>query len=91
MRDRDCRALADQEHRHRLADDVRPPDHHRVLAGDGPELLLQKIEAAEGRAGHERLQPGGEAAGVRWMKAVDVLGRIDRSDHGRRIDVRRKR
>ena len=50
------RALAEQQQRHRLADDVRAADHHRVLAAEVAELALQQHKAAERRARHERVE-----------------------------------
>ena len=43
------------------------------------------------RARHQRVEAGRKPAGVHRMEAVDVLGRVDRLDHPRRVDLRRQR
>ena len=45
------------------------------------------MEAAERRARHQRVEAGGEPAGVHDMEAVDVLGRIDGRDHLGGVDL----
>ena len=75
-------ALAKQQQRHRLADDVRTPDHHRLFARQFAELRLQQFEAAKRRARDEAVEPGCKPAGIHGMEAVDVLvGRNPGDDH----------
>ena len=61
MGDGHRRAFAEQQHRHRLADDVGAADHHRLLAGKVAKLGLEQVQAAERRAGHQRVEPGRRA------------------------------
>ena len=49
------------------------------------------MEAAERRARYQRVEPGRDPADVERMKTVDVLARLERFDHPRRIDLRRQR
>ena len=74
---------------HRRADELRAAEHDGVLALDGHLGRLDELEAALGRARHERLVEllMGELAGVDQIEAVDVLGRIDGVDHAVRVDV----
>jgi hypothetical protein len=91
MGDGHRRAFAEQQHRHRLADDVGAADHHRVLAARLAKLRLQQVQAAERRARHQRVEAGRQPPGVERVEAVDVLGRVDRGDHPRGVDLRRQR
>ena len=59
-------------------------------ASDGMHRLGQH-HAAERRARHQRGQAAGEPAGIERMEAVDVLGRIDRSDDFLGVDLLRQR
>ena len=89
--DRHGRVRLEQELRDRLADDVRPADDHRVLPGRvDPVFLQQPHDPERGRTDEvrpsEREQPGADR-----MEAVDVLGRVDRLDGRRLVQVRRQR
>ena len=66
-----------QQHRHRLADDVAAADHDRVTAGDRDVLALQHLDDAGRRAGHELRPVLHEQPDARRTEAVHVLGRID--------------
>ena len=84
-------AFAEQELRHRLADDVRAADDHGVQAGEVAELGLQQLQAAERRARDEAGEADGEPAGVDRVEAVDVLVGIDGEDDRVGVDMRRQR
>ena len=72
--DRDRRVGVQQQHRHRLADDVAAPDHDGVLAARVAADRLEHLHAAVGRAGLEARAADHQRAGARDGKAVDVLG-----------------
>ena len=91
MRDRHRRVLRQEELRQRLADDVGAADHDRLEPVERGPHGLGEQHAAERRARRKRRQPGGQAAGIHGMEAVDILGRVDRGDHLVRIDLRRQR
>ena len=82
---------AQQQLRHRAADQVRPADHHGVAAGDRPESSCRSMDTPSGvrareverRTGRARAEP----SDVQGMTAVDILGRIDRQQHVRGVDV----
>ena len=76
--DGDGAAFAEQQQRHRLADDVGAADDDRVHAGKIAQLGLEQHQAAERRAGHEAVEPGRQAAGIDRVEAVDVLVGVDR-------------
>ena len=77
MRQRDGAAFLGQQLRHRLADDVRPPDHHRVEPRQIAELILEQHQAPERRARHEAVQPGRQPPGIDRVEAVDILVGVD--------------
>ena len=75
------------------------PINHRLEPGDlglhrpfgFAQGVLDQMEAAERRARYQRVEPGRDPADVERMKTVDVLARLERFDHPRRIDLRRQR
>jgi len=83
--------LREQELGDRLADEVRTADDDRLETGEVAELVLEQHQAAEGGAGHQARLSNRQPAGVDRVKAVHVLGRVDRGDHRLRVDLGRKR
>ena len=80
-----------QQERHRLADDVRPPQHDRSgPLGLDPAVLEQLLHAQRG-AGDEPGPADGQQAGVLGVEAVDVLARVDPLDDPSFVDVVRQR
>jgi hypothetical protein len=77
VRDGDGAVLRQQQLRHRLAHDVGAADDHGVDAIQLAQHRLGQHDAADRRAGNERLLAGGEAAHVDHMEAVHVLVRAD--------------
>ena len=75
MRDRNRGIRIKQQLRHRLADDVRAPDHDRFKAGKIAQPVGQQHDAAERCARHEAALPDREATRVRDMEAIDILVR----------------
>ena len=49
-----CAVAVQQQHGHRLADDVGAADHHRMASTEIAKLGLEKVQAAERGAGHQR-------------------------------------
>ena len=80
--DRDRGVALEQQQRDRLADQHAATDHHRVRAGERDAVAVEHFEDAERRAGPQAGHAGEQAAGVLGMQAVDVLGGVDRLDHG---------
>ena len=89
--DRHRRVLGKEEHRHRLADDLAPPDHDRLVALQLDPVLLEHHHHARGRRRHEERLAEVETARVEDVEAVDVLGRVDRAQHRRLVHVRGER
>ena len=87
MRDGHGGVLRQQQLRDRLADDVGAADHHGVHAGERGVHRLRQHDAAERRARHQRRQAAGKPPGIDRVKAVDVLGRVDRRDHLLGVDL----
>ena len=81
----------EQQMRNGLAHDVRPPhdDGTRSLGLD--PVLGEHPHDPERRGGHEPGTAEIQAARVHRMEPVDVLGRIDRLDRLRLVDVCRER
>ena len=79
-----------EELRHRLADDVRAADHDGVPARDLHSGVLDQAHAGELRAWHHCRPAGHQRAEIGFMEAVDILGRRDRFEHARRVDVTRQ-
>ena len=77
MGDSHRRAFADQQLRHRLADDVGATDHHRVEAGQVAKLALQQVRQPNGVHGTSEVQSGRQPPRIHRVEAVDVFGRID--------------
>ena len=90
--DGDGAVLAEQQLRHRLADDVRAADHHRFEAGKvaepGPSAASGSPAACRGPAPSS---PTASRPAFVDVEAVDVLGRVDRGDHRALVDLRRQR
>ena len=57
--------LAQQQLRHRLADEVGAADDHRVLAGEVADEIAQQHQAAERRAAHRPRQADLQLADAR--------------------------
>jgi hypothetical protein len=91
MRDRHGAVLAKQEDRHRLADDVAATEHDRPLPGERDPVALQERDHAQGGARDDAREPEEQPAGVRGMKPVDVLRRVDRPENPVGIDAGRQR
>ncbi|EKD61865.1 MAG: hypothetical protein ACD_54C00063G0003 [uncultured bacterium] len=91
VRDGDGAAITQQQLRHRFADDIRPPDHNRIQPRQRPMMVAQHHQTTQRRARHHRLLPGAQQADVRDMKAIDILGRINRVDDQFRVQMRRQR
>ena len=98
MHDADRAVLAQQQLRHRLADDVGAADDDRLAAGEaiGSQGLAQQVQAAVGRAGDQQVVGQGAAAGeqpadVERVEAVHVLLGQDRMQDGVAVDLRRQR
>ena len=87
VRDRHGAGVREQERRHRLADDVRAPDDHRLTPRQVAEMRAQEHQAAQGRAGHQRPASGAQEPDIRDVEAVHVLGGIDGAGHQRGLDV----
>ena len=85
--DGDRAILPEQQLRHRLADDVRAADHDRLEPAEVAEPVLEHHDAAQRRARHQRILADRELAGIVDVKAVDILGRIDRADHRFLVDL----
>ena len=84
--DRDRRVLAEQQQGRRLADDVRASDHHGAVAGERDPGALQQLDRGMGGGRQEPLVAERHQPRVPWVQAVDVLGRVERVDHGRERD-----
>ena len=81
MADGDRGVAVQQQHRHRLPDDVAAADHHSVLTADRNLLALEQLDDTGGRAGDElgtilREQP--DALGT---KSIHVLVGRDGVEH----------
>ena len=76
---------------HRLADDVRPADHHGLHPRQVAVKVAQQHQAAKRRAGHHGLLPRPQQPHVRDVEAVDVLRRVDGVDDEVGIEVLRQR
>ncbi len=81
------RAFAfEQKQGDRLADDVRLADDHRFQAAKIVDDRLQQAHAAERRARHETARARRQPPDIDRVKAVDILQRIDRIEHGAGVD-----
>ena len=73
MRDGHGAVFLEEQLRHRFADDVRAPDHHRFEAFERAEHVLGKHDCTKRRTGDERILAGRELADIDDIEAVDVL------------------
>ena len=79
--DRHRRVPLQQQHRHRLPDDLAAADHHRVRARHRDAAPHEQLDDAGRRARHQPRAPLHQPADVHRVEAVHVLGRIDRVEH----------
>ena len=91
MSDRDRAAFAQQQLRHRLADQDRTSDHHRVQPREVAQPVLQQHQAAQRSARHQPGQAEREAPGADWGQTIDILGRVDPFNHRLLIQMLRQR
>ena len=91
MRDGHRAVRAQEQLRHRLADDVGAAEYDSAQAGEIAQAILQQHQAAQRRAGHQRVLARRQPTRVDDMKPVDVLGRVDGVDHRGGVDLRRQR
>ena len=91
MRDRDRRVAGEQHEGHRLSDDRRAADDHRVFARRVDLVLVEHLHDARRGAGAQALEAAHEPAHVHGMEAVDVLVRVDGRHDLLGIEVSRQR
>ena len=91
MRDGHRAVRAQEQLRHRLADDVGAAEYDSAQAGEIAQAILQQHQAAQRRTGHQRVLAGRQPTRVDDMKPVDVLGRVDGVDHRGGVDLLRQR
>ena len=91
MRDGHRRIGVEQQLRHRLADDVRPADHHRLEPRQITQAVGQQHHATQRRAGDEAALADRKAAGIGDVEPVDVLVGTDRGDHRLFVEMVGKR
>ena len=84
MADRHRRVPLQQQHRHRLPDNLAAADHHRVRTRHRDAAPDEQLDDAGRRARHEARAPLHEPADVGRMEAVHVLVGIDRVEHALR-------
>jgi hypothetical protein len=84
-------ASLEQQHRYRLADDVRLADHHGVEAAVIVDHAVEQHHDAERGAGHQPAGAGRKAPDVDGVEPVDILERADPVEHARGIDARGQR
>ena len=87
----DGAVLGQQQLRHRLADQDRAPDHHRILAGKIAEPVLEQHQRTKRRAGDKAGQAQRKPAGADRGQPVNVLVRADPRDHRLLVEVLRER
>ncbi|MGY3032469.1 hypothetical protein ACVIIV_001639 [Bradyrhizobium sp. USDA 4354] len=73
------------------ADQIGAADHDGVHAFERGMHAFGQNNAAERRAGRQRLEAAGEPAGIVRMQAIDILGRIDGVDDGLGVQPLRQR
>jgi hypothetical protein len=89
--DRDRGVAREQEHRHRLSDDVAAPDDDRPLALRVDAVVVEHHHHPERRAGAHDALAEQEIADVPGMEAVDIEARVDRVEDLALVDVVRQR
>ena len=87
MGQRDGGVPLEQQHRHRLADDVRAAHHQRARSLQGSFGLVEQAEDSGRRAGPQPLAAGEERAGVDRAEAVHVFLRRERVEHRPGVDL----
>ena len=80
-----------QQHRDRLAHDVRAAHHHGAGATHPRAGLFDQFHDPVGRAGDETWLADEQAAQILGVKTVHVLGRIDGQQDALAVDVGRQR
>ena len=85
------RIRCQQQHGHRLAHDVAPPDHHRMPAACRNVVSLQQLHHAQRRTGHETGLAAHQFARIHRVKTVHVLFGINQRQYARLIQPLRQR
>ena len=84
--------LAEQESGHGAPNDVGTPNDHGVLARGIVATTQEHFDDAPRRTRRHHIQIScGEATHVDGMKAVHVLGRVNRHEHLGLLDLLRQR
>ena len=91
VRDHHRRLALQQQHRHRLADDVRLADHHHVQPAIVVDHAVEQLHDPKRRAGHQPTRAGRQPPDVDRVEPVDILVRPDAIEHPRRVDRARQR
>ena len=79
--DRDRGVALQEQHGHRLSDDLAPADHHGVAPGDRQSRPIEHLDHARRRARLQMRAALNELADVDRVEAVDVLVGIDGVEH----------
>ena len=85
--DRHGHVLGEEQHRHRLADDLAAADHHGLLALQLHAVLREHHHHARRRRGHQERLAEIEEPRVLHVEPVDVLRRIHGAQHRRLVHV----
>src|SRR5690606_1078421 len=87
MTDSHRRVRTEEEYRHRLSDNVAPPDDHGLLPLDVYIVVFEHLHDPVRRARDEPRMPLDEEADVIGMEPVHVLERRDGPEYARFVYV----
>ena len=83
--------MVQQQHGHRLADDVAAADDDAALALNRDAGRVDEVDAARRGAGQEVEVADHDLADIDGVEGVDILSRVDRGDDVLLADLGRKR
>src|SRR5262245_57416055 len=80
-----------EQHRHRLADDIRAAYHDRVFAGELDTGFGDETHAPERGRGDKARSALRKPTDIVWVKTVDIFSRVDPIENGLGVNVLGKR
>ena len=91
MADRDRAVAVQEQHRHRLADDIAAADNDAAFAFDHNTGRADQLDDAGRRAGQERVVADHDPPHVVRVEGVDILARVDMLNHELFVQMLRQR
>ena len=83
--------VIDQQHRHRLTDNIAASDNHSFLPSNRNIAALENLNDSRRSTRNQPRSLGGKQSNIDRMKPIHILTRIHRHQYSFRINLRRQR